>query len=135
MVRRAGSIDRHGISQVESFGEAEVQDFDLSLRRQLHIRGLQVAMNDSALVRVLETLAKLPGDRQRFVDRYRTARNTIGQRLPLDQFHHQRTPVIRLFEPVYGGDIGMIERGEDLGFALEASHAFGVGSKRFRQDL
>ncbi len=29
----------------------------------------------------------------------------------------------------------MVERGEDLRFALEASHAFRVFGKRFRQDF
>jgi hypothetical protein len=34
-----------------------------------------------------------------------------------------------------GGDVGVIERREDLRFALESRHAFGVTSKGFRQDL
>ena len=29
----------------------------------------------------------------------------------------------------------MVERGQDLGFALEASHAFGVAGERFGEDL
>ena len=33
------------------------------------------------------------------------------------------------------GDVRMIERGEDFGFALEAAHTVGIARKLIRQDL
>ena len=36
----------------------------------------------------------------------------------LDQFHHQRA----LLDAVHGRDVGMIQRGQHLRFALEARH-------------
>ena len=41
----------------------------------------------------------------------------------------------RLLDAVDGGDVGMIQRGEDLGFALEARQPIGVVRERFGQDL
>ena len=40
-----------------------------------------------------------------------------------------------LFEAVDCGDVGMIQRGEHLGFALEPCQAVGVVRERLRQDL
>ena len=39
------------------------------------------------------------------------------------------------FKPVDMPDVGVIEAGEDLGFALEAGQAVGVGRERFREHL
>src|ERR1700730_14650155 len=43
--------------------------------------------------------------------------------------------ITSVFDTVDGRDVGMVERGQDLGFALEASHAFGVAGERFGEDL
>ena len=45
-----------------------------------------------------------------------------------NQFHYKR-PV---FNAVDLGDVGVIERGEDLGFPLEAGHSLRVGGEGFR---
>src|SRR5690349_8111495 len=40
-----------------------------------------------------------------------------------NKFHHERRDAVAFFEPVDGGDVRMIERGEDFGFATETRSA------------
>ena len=61
--------------------------------------------------------------------------NERRQILALDEFHHEGVDVTRLFETVDRGNIGMIQRGEDFGFALKARQPIGVSRQRRRQDL
>ena len=97
----------------------------------LDVRGLQIAMDDPLLVRRFERLRDLLRDRQRLVEWNRAARDALGERRPLDQFHHERRAHRLLFsEAVDGRDVGMIQRGEDLRFALEPREALGVSRKR-----
>ena len=44
---------------------------------------------------------------------------------PFDEFHHEGFDAVGFLEPVDGGDVGMIERGEDFRFALKASQPSG----------
>ena len=57
-----------------------------------------------------------PGDGQGFVHRDRALRDALGERRPLDEFHHQRDRAIGLFESVNRGDVRMVQRGEDFRF-------------------
>ena len=69
-VRRAGGhvreVSRRAIV-AEVLGEPEVQDLDHLRRRDLHVRGLQIAMDDSLVMRSLQRLGDLTGDRERLV--------------------------------------------------------------------
>ena len=47
-------------------------------------------MDDALLVRRLERFGDLPRDRQRLIERNRSARDPIGERRALDQLHDQR---------------------------------------------
>ena len=92
-------------------------------------------MNDPVFVRRFERLGDLFRDGQRLVDRDRPARNALRQVLALDEFHHQRTDTVGFFETVDLRDVGMIQRGEGLGFAREPCEPFGVARERVRQDF
>ena len=46
-------------------------------------------------------------------------RNPGGQRLAVDELHHQCLRAVGLLETVDVGDVGVIERGEHFGLALE----------------
>jgi hypothetical protein len=61
--------------------------------------------------------------------------NTIGECWPFGQLHHQRTRSTGIFESVDRSNVGVIERGENFGFALESRHAVSIPRKRFWQDL
>ena len=55
--------------------------------------------------------------------------------LAFDQFHHQGADAIRFFEPVDVGNVGMVQRREDLRFAREPCEAFRIGGERIGKDL
>ena len=62
-------------------GEAEVEDLDLAVRRQLDVGGLEVAVDDALLVGALERLGDLLRDR-RSPRRVAAARASIARRGP-----------------------------------------------------
>ncbi len=122
----------------ERLGEAEVEHLHRAVAGELDVGGLQVAVDDTALVGVLEGLGDLAGDRQRLVERQRAARQPIGQGRALDQLHDQeaeRRGRVRRLEGVEHGDARVVERGQDLGLALEAAQPVGVGGDRLGQHL
>ena len=77
-------------------------------------------MDDPLLVRRLQCLGDLPGNRQRLVERDRPARDALRQIVPFDQLHHQRRDAATLFEAVDPGDVWMVQRGEHFCFALKS---------------
>src|SRR5262249_2669262 len=101
----------------------------------LDVGGLQVAMNDALLVCGFEGLGDLACNGNCFFNRYYTARDTIGQRVALDELDHERGRSGRLFQAVDLRDVRMVERRERLRLALEAHHAIAVARKRLEQDL
>ena len=92
-------------------------------------------MDDAFLVRGLESIGDLLRGFERFIDRHRPAHETFGQRLAFDQLHHEEMAPLSFLEAVQGGNVGMAQRREDLGFALEACETIGVGGQRVRQHL
>jgi hypothetical protein len=93
----------------ESFGQPKIKDLCLPVVGQLHVRRLQVATNDAALVRVLKAVGDLLRDRQSFVKGERTLLDSIGERWSFDQLHHKCACAVRLFYTIDVGDIRMIE--------------------------
>ena len=61
--------------------------------------------------------------------------NDVGERRPFDQFEDQRLDAVRFLESVDRRDVRMIERREDLRFALEPRETFGVLREEIRQHL
>ncbi len=57
------------------------------------------------------------------------------ERRTFDQFHHQRGGGAGPFEAVDGRDVGMVQRGERPGFALETREPFSIGSHRIKKDF
>ena len=55
--------------------------------------------------------------------------------LALDELHHERRDAADFFEAVDGGDVRMIQRREDFGFALKTREAIGIGRDRRRKNL
>jgi hypothetical protein len=100
----------------------------------LDVGRLQIAMDDVLLVRRFERVGDLSCDRQGFYwyaagprpRGLRRLRNAVGEGRALDELHHERLHARRLFEPVDGGDVRVIQRGEDFGFALKARQPVGI---------
>ena len=55
----------------------------------LMLAGFRSRWTMPLLVRRLKRVGNLPRDRERLGDRNRAARDAIGERLALDQFHHE----------------------------------------------
>jgi putative endopeptidase len=126
---------RPGGRVFERLGEAEVEDLDVAVRRELHVRGLEVAVDDAALVGVLERLRDLQRDRQRFGDRDRSVREPLREILALDQLHREEAHAVGGVETVDRSDVRMVQRREQTGLALEAGEALGVRGEQVGQDL
>jgi len=97
-------------------------------------------MDHSGLVRRFEGFGDLRGDGERFIERdaavfLRACCNQVRQRRTLDELQHQRSHPRRLFQPVDAADVGMVQRGQHFGFALEACEPVGVGGERLGQHL
>src|SRR3954463_9620864 len=92
-------------------------------------------MDDAAIVRGLERIDELPGNRERIVERERAALDPFRERLALNQFEDEREHPARVVGAVDRGDVWMIERGQQFGFPLKPGDPAGVAGEHLRQDL
>ena len=92
-------------------------------------------MDDAGIVCGFERLGDLSRDRQRLVERQRTARDELRQILALDELHDQGAHLADFLEAVQLRDMRMVEGGERAGFAREARRAIGIARDRFRKNL
>ena len=74
---------------VHRLGQPEIQHLDLSFCRELDVRRLQVAVDDSLLMRVLQRFGNLSADHECFVDWERTFPDAVSQRRPFHELQHQ----------------------------------------------
>ena len=127
---------RHLAVADESFREAEVEHLHRSVGPQLDIRRLEIAMDDSALVRRFEGFGDLTRDGQRLVERDWAAFQPLCQIVALDEFHHEGADAVgHVVQAVDSGDVGVIQRGEDFRFPLKPRHSFRISNEGLRQDL
>ena len=119
----------------DEFREPEVENLGESIRRDHHVLGLQVAMDDSGFVRLGQAVGDLRRDRQHATDRQRPVGNELPQGLALDELHAQERRCVRAADVVHRHDRGMVERRRGPRFLLEASQAITVGRVSGGQDL
>ena len=89
-------------------------------------------MDDALIVCGLERVGHLPGYCQCFVDRNRAFPDTVSERRPFDQLHHQRARVHAVARRAIGdavdlGDVGVIQRRQRPRFTIEACQALRIG--------
>ena len=94
-------------------------------------------MDDAVAVAVrgFEGFGDLPRDAERLVQRQGALGEPLGQGRALDQLHDEATVAVRLCQAVNVRDIGVVERGQNLGLALEAGQPVLIGCHGGRQDL
>src|SRR5262245_27613025 len=126
---------RRGWRSLHCLREAEIKDLDIPFWRHLYVGGLQIAMDDAALMRRLERLGDLSARGHDLFDRHGAPLEAIGDRFSVDQFQHQRAYAARVFEAVDGSDILMIQRGEQLRLALKPGQALRILREKIRQDF
>ena len=147
----AGVGERRGLRQVgrrsgrrvaaPGLGEPEVEHLDLAVRRDLHVRGLQVAVDDAFLVRFLERLGDLACDLDRLLGRDRSAPEPLREVLAEHELHGEeadgagRAVGPHLLEREQPGDVRVRQRRQQLGLALEALEPRRVGREGVGQEL
>ena len=144
-VRRYREVGMRGA--FPHFRQPEVEHLDHAVASDLDIRRLDVAMNNPLLVRGFEGFSDLTRDGHRLVDRQRSTCDPVRERRPVDQFQHERLPAAQrcpcrpstlvgaLFDAVDGGDVGVIECREHLGFACESCQPLRIECESFGQYL
>ena len=122
-------VDAHGL------GQAEVEDLDLAVLGDHDVSGLEVAVDDALLVGDLEGLGDLGGDLHRVGDGDGAPGDALGEGLALGDLHDQEALAVHVLDAVDAGDVGVGQRGEDLGLAVEALEALGVLGEALGKDL
>jgi len=60
---------------------------------------------------------------------------TLSQRLTLHQLHRKKMNSIRVLKAVYGGNVRMIQRGQDLSLPLEPGQPLSILREPLRENL
>ena len=102
------------------FGEPEIQYLGVPSFGDKDVGGLDVAVNYAFAVRGIERIRDLNGQREQFFIIQRTAGDDVLQRQAVQILHGDERPSLLLPDVVNGADIGVIQGGRRLCFALEA---------------
>jgi hypothetical protein len=116
-------------------GQTEIEYLDQPIRGDPDIAGLDVEVNDALLVSGLEGGGDLAADGEGVVQIKRRRPDPVTQILAGYQLQSEETDPARLFERVDGGDIGMVERGQELRLALEPREPLGIAGDGRRENL
>ena len=92
-------------------------------------------MDNPLAVGLFERLCDLQSERKALSKGKRPLFEAFGERRAVDELHDERLDAAALFEAEDRGDVGMVELGEELGFALEPRQALLVRGEFGRQDL
>src|SRR5215471_6402224 len=114
------------VRSAHGFGKTEIEQLHDAIRCDLDVGWFEVAMNHSALMRILQRLRDLLRVVERRLDRQRS-----GKRFAFHQLHCQRA----LLDAIDMRNVGVIQRCKDFGFPLETIHSSGIAGKHFGQYL
>jgi len=116
-------------------GQTEIQYLHAPIRREEYIFGLDVTMDDALGMghgkRLRDGQANLTG----FAPRNSRLTQTLTDGLSLQQLHHGEAHALGVANIVNRQDVGMRQRRDGLGFALETQQRVGVLGELFRENL
>ena len=115
-------------------GQPEVQQLRPRLG-QHDVGGLEITMDDSLAMRLVERVGDLGRDLQRLLERERPFLETRCQRLALQMRHDDKVRAIDAADVVDAADVRMVQRGDRTSFALETGPQFGIVGDLAGQDL
>ncbi len=137
-----GPASARASKRVERLRQTEIEQLDGAAGCELDVGGLQIPMNDPALVGRLESGGDLMRDGQRLLERNGAGRDPIRERRAIDELHHERThgrlpggPGRKVLEPVDLRDVRVVQGREQLCLSIESHEAFDVAREQLRQDL
>jgi hypothetical protein len=116
-------------------GEAKIENFYDVVGSNQDIGRLQIAVHDSFLVRGFERGGDLLRVIQCGLKRQRTFDRRAGNQLHHQRAHAGRGAGLRFFNAVNLRDVGMIQRSQHFGFALETRQPLRIARQRVRQNL
>ena len=99
--------------------QAEVEQLH-AVRREEHVRRLEVAVDDAARVQRGQRGQHAEADRHRLGDAQRPAPQALGERLALEQLHGDEQLAAVLADLVDLADVRMVDAGRGAGLAPEA---------------
>ena len=126
--------DRVGRARQE-LREAEVEHLHQATIGTNEIRGLDVAMDDAAAVRLVERVGHLDGGLDRFADWKRALRGPRRQHFSFHELHHDEVGPVELADVVGNGDIGGTEERGGARLVQQPCPAFGVRFQRRREEF
>ena len=123
----------------ERLGEAEIQQLGDAAGHDLHVRGLEVAMDEPVFVRRLERVGHLACDRQDLIDRDDAGspcpsgrhgeRDHLRQRRTIDQFHDETSNTVDVLHAVQLRDVRMVQGRQRLRLALKTLQALRIAGE------
>jgi hypothetical protein len=116
------------------FGQAEVQQFG-SGGRQHNVSRLEIAVHNAGAMGFFQRVANLYAALQRLLQGQRALRQAGIQTLALDKFHHEIVSAILVANIMQHTNMGMVQRGNGAGFALETLLGLRVRGKMCGQDF
>ena len=125
VVRGLGFL-RLGRASRGDFREAEVEDFGVAAFGDENVGGLDVAMDDAFGVGGVECVGDFDGDAEETIEFEGLAGDDVLERDAIEKFHGDEGCAVFFADVVDGADVGMIERGGGLGFALEAGEGLRI---------
>ena len=104
-------------------GDPEVEDLGLAVLADEDVAGLEVAVNDAALVGVLDGIADARDQLHALGDAQAAILGEFGQRRPVHEFHRdeRRRRLVARMRGVDIGDARVVEVREQLGFDHESA--------------
>jgi hypothetical protein len=85
-------------------------------------------MDDALVVCSRDRPRNLGGNAERLLQPHGPGHQAIGERQAVNELHCEEGTLLPVLEPEQVRDVWMIQRGQRLGFALEAGEAIGTGS-------
>ena len=104
---------------VQQFRQTKVENFNLAVRRDHHVAGLDVAMDDTASVRGGKCIGSLQSDRQSTLERQRATVHELPHVSTLDVLHGDEVNAIDLVEVEDGADVWVVQRGSEARFTFK----------------
>jgi hypothetical protein len=90
------------------------------------VRGFEVAVDDAVLVRRPDRVGQRHRDLQELGQRQSVRWNQVAEGPPLHKLHREEMDAAGLLDAVERDNIGVVQRGDGLGFALKTLQALTV---------
>ena len=121
-----------------SFGQTEVENFGVTTLGHEKICGLDVAMDDAFGVGGVEGIGNLDCQIEQDFELHRPRADAVFQGDAIEKFHGDEGFAVLVADVIDGADVGMVERGRGLGFALKTGERLRIAGdivgKKFQGD-